>query len=226
MPAIGHLHGVRRTGPRACSVRAGPVPADDLGARMLAQPVREGVRLTIAQQIDGPAGFRVDQHGAIVPAAAEREIVHAEDAHQARSWDGQRHDQPQQAGPARNQAEQRGEPRCGPAGQGQRYLGQRPRQRRGAAGTPGGQPVDLLGERHRRTVLVGAEEPAYRQPDHHTMAADRRIGQTPLVRAVHSRRGLTAPGARSGFRAGTRPDAQPAAGQLRGFEDSSGQVRQ
>jgi hypothetical protein len=35
-----------------------------------------------------------------------------------------------------------------------------------------------------------------------------------------------APGARSGFRTGTRPDAQLAARQLRGFDDSSGQVRQ
>lgn len=41
---------------------------------------------------------------------------------------------------------------------------------------------------------MGAEEPAHGQLDHHTLAADRRIGQTPLVRAVRPHRILAATG--------------------------------
>ena len=46
---------------------------------MLAQPVRHGVGLTVAEQVDGPAGLDVDQDGAVVPAAAEREVVDPHD---------------------------------------------------------------------------------------------------------------------------------------------------
>jgi hypothetical protein len=40
-----------------------------------AQPVCEGVRLAVAQQVHRLAGLRVDQDGSVVPAAAEREII-------------------------------------------------------------------------------------------------------------------------------------------------------
>jgi len=40
---------------------------------MFLQPVRDGGRLAVAEQVNGPAGFDVDEDGAVVPAAAERE---------------------------------------------------------------------------------------------------------------------------------------------------------
>jgi hypothetical protein len=42
---------------------------------MFLQPVRDGGRLAVAEQVNGPAGLGVDEDGAVVPAAAEREIV-------------------------------------------------------------------------------------------------------------------------------------------------------
>jgi hypothetical protein len=226
MPSIGDLDRVRRSLTRAVGVGAGSVPADHLGAGVPAQPFGQRFRLAVAEQVNRPAGLGVDEHGAVVAAAAEREVVDPECFHHPGVRVGQRRDQPQHAGPARRQVQQRGEPRPGPARQGQRDRGEHPAERRGPPGAPRGQPVDLLGERDRRAVLVAAEEPAHRQPDHHRLPADRRVGQPPLVCAVHPGRWPAAPGARSTVGAGTRPDAQPAAGQLGGLDDHPGQVRQ
>jgi hypothetical protein len=110
VPAVGDLDRVWRAGACAVGVGAGPVPADDLGAWMVLQPAGERVRLAVAQQVHGLAGLRVDQHGAVVATAAEREVVHPEDRHGAWLGIGQRHDQPQQAGPAGEQVQQHGEP--------------------------------------------------------------------------------------------------------------------
>src|SRR5579863_5579253 len=70
VPPVGDL---LRTGcalPRAVGVGAGPVAADHLYPGMLLQPVRDGARLAVAEQVNGPAGLDVDEDGAVVPAAA------------------------------------------------------------------------------------------------------------------------------------------------------------
>ena len=36
---------------------------------MFLQPVRDGARLAVAEQVNGPAGLDVDEDGAVVPAA-------------------------------------------------------------------------------------------------------------------------------------------------------------
>ena len=101
VPAVSDLDRARGAGAGAVGIGAGPVTADDLGARVLCQPVREGVRLAVAQHVHRLAGRGVDQDGAVVPAAAEREIVvHAQHHHRTGLRAGQGHDQPQQAGPA------------------------------------------------------------------------------------------------------------------------------
>jgi hypothetical protein len=51
-------------------------------------------------------------------------------------------------------------------------------------GTYAAQPVDLLGERPPPAIAVRAEEPADREPDLDLPAADRGVGQPPLVAAV------------------------------------------
>ena len=225
VPAVSDLDRVRGALPCAVGVGAGPVPADHLGSGVLAQPVCEGVRLAVVQQVHRLAGLRVDQDGAVVPAAAEREIIHAQDLHGPGLGAGQGHDQPQQAGPSRGQVQQGGQPRSGPPGQGQRDPGEHARQRRGAPGAPRGQAFDLLGEGDRGAVRVTAEEAAHREPDDHRLAAHRRVRQPPPVRAVHPARCLAAPRAHGLASAGTGPQAQ-AARQLGGFHDDPGQVRQ
>ena len=225
VPAVSHLDGLRGSLACAVGVGAGPVPADHLGAGVFAQPAGEGVRLAVAQQVHRVAGLRVDQHGAVVPAAAEREIVDPEHFDRPGLRVGQCHDQPQHAGPRRRQVQQRGQPRSGPPGQGQRDPGEHARQRRGAPGVPRGQAFDLLGEGDRGAVRVTAEEAAHREPDDHRLAAHRRVRQPPPVRAVHPARCLAAPRAHGLASAGPGPQAQ-AARQLGGFHNDPGQVRQ
>ncbi len=226
MPPVRDLYRRRGAPARAVGVGAGPVPADHLGSGMLLQPLGEGVRLAVAQQARRLACLGVDQDGPVVPAAAEREVVRSRDFHDPGLRVGQHHYQAQHAGPAGRQVQPRGQPRPGPPGQGQRDRGQRPRQRRGPPGAPRGQPAGLLGERDSCAVRVPAEEPPHRQPDRHRLAADRRVGQPPLVAAVHPLRELAAPRARRTLRAGPRPDPHPPAGGLGSLHGNPGQVRQ
>ena len=81
VPAVGDLDGSWRAGAGAVGVGAGPVAADHPGAGMLAKPDRERLCLSVFQQVDGPVGGHVYQHGAVDPAAAEREIVHTQHGH-------------------------------------------------------------------------------------------------------------------------------------------------
>ena len=134
VPAVSDLDRVRGALPCAVGVGAGPVPADHLGSGVLAQPVCEGIRLAVAQQVHRLAGLRVDQDGSVVPAAAEREIIDPQGLHGPGLGVGQGHDQPQQAGPSCGQVQQGGQPLPGPPGQGQRDPGEHARQRPGCAG--------------------------------------------------------------------------------------------
>ena len=211
MPPVGDLDCFRGALARAVGVGAGPVPADHLGSGVLLQPLGEGARLAVAQQVYGLSGLGVDQDGPVVAAAAEREVIDPEHGDRPGLRVGQRHHQPQHAGPARRQAERACQPRPGPAGQGQRDPGQRPRQRRGAPGAPRGKPGDLLGEGDRGAVRVPAEEPAYRQTNDDRLAARRRVRQPPLVRAVHPFRELAAARADAPAQWGTGPRHKPPA---------------
>jgi hypothetical protein len=136
MPAIGHLHGFRRTVACAGGVRAGPVPADDLGARMITQPGGERLGLPVGQQVNRAAGVHVDQHGPVNVPAAQREIIHPQDRHLPGPGVGQGTDQPQHAAAAGHRAQHTGQPRPGTAGQRQRDRRQHRRQRRAAPRIP------------------------------------------------------------------------------------------
>jgi len=81
VPAIGYLQRIRGAVPGALGVGPGPVPADHRGAGMGAQPVRQRARFPVRQQVHGLAGLHVDQQRAVDAAPAEREIIHAEEAH-------------------------------------------------------------------------------------------------------------------------------------------------
>ncbi|HEY4992538.1 MAG TPA: hypothetical protein VII33_10695 [Nakamurella sp.] len=111
MPAVGDLHRIRRAVPGAVSVAAGPVPADHLHAGMSAQPVGEVAGFPAEEDVDRsvPVG-QVDQHRAVVVAAAQRELIDAEDRHLADRWIRQGADQPQQRRPARPHSQSDGQP--------------------------------------------------------------------------------------------------------------------
>jgi len=76
VPTIGHLDRVRCAGSGALRVGTGSISTDHLHAGVLFQPVAEGLRLPIVEQIDRSAAVHVDEHGAVDAPATEREVVH------------------------------------------------------------------------------------------------------------------------------------------------------
>ena len=226
VPPAGHLDRGRRAGAGALGESSGPVPADHLGAGMPAQPGRQGIGLPVREQVNGPPGLHVDQDRAVGPAAAEREVIHAQHPHRPRLRDGQRHQQPQHEPPPGRHPQRGGQPRPGPPGQRRRDRAQRRGQRRGPARVPRGQARDLLGERPPVAARRRAEEPADGQPDHHPPPANRRISQPPAVTAVNPGRRHPARRARSLPGTRPRPDAQQPGGHHDSLDDHPGQVRQ
>ena len=81
-------------------VGAGPVPADDLRAGMVREPGREGLGGAVGQHVHDPAGFGIDEHGAVSTPFAEGELVDPQ-----HPWCTVRHcrgrQQREQPGPAR-----------------------------------------------------------------------------------------------------------------------------
>lgn len=103
---------------------------------------------------------------------------------------------------------------------------QHPSQRHGLARVPGGQAGHLLGERPPLARQVVAEQPPDPQPEHHPPAANRCVGQPPLILAVHPGRRPPAPRARRRACPAACPDAQPRPADLSLFQNHPGQVRQ
>jgi putative transposase len=75
MPAVRDLLCFRGALAGTVGVGAGPVAADHLGPGVLLQPLGEGGRFAVAEQVNGLTGLGVDQDGPVVPAAAEREVI-------------------------------------------------------------------------------------------------------------------------------------------------------
>jgi hypothetical protein len=75
MPAVGDLDRLRCAAGGAIGVGAGPVPADDADTGMAGQPFGQGVGGAVGQQVDCPVGGQVNQHGAVVVAPAQGEVV-------------------------------------------------------------------------------------------------------------------------------------------------------
>jgi hypothetical protein len=78
VPAVADLHRVWCALADGLGVGSGAVAADDLGSGMLTQPRGQRGGLAIGQHIHPLMGDRVDQHGGVVAAAAERDVVDAE----------------------------------------------------------------------------------------------------------------------------------------------------
>ena len=108
VPPVRDLVGVGRALPGTVGVGAGAVAAYHFYPWMFLQPVRDGGGLTVAEQVNGPSGLDVDDDGAVVPAAPEREVIDPHDGQGTGLGIGQRHDQAQHAGPAGRQVQRAG----------------------------------------------------------------------------------------------------------------------
>lgn len=78
---VSDLHRVRGALPGSFAIAAGPIPADDLDLGMLPQPGCETVAIAVVEHLDRAVGGHVDEHGAVVAASPEREVVDAQHCH-------------------------------------------------------------------------------------------------------------------------------------------------
>lgn len=78
MPSVSDLHRLRERVAHGLSIGGGSVPADDLDATMSTQPLGDDLRAPAGQHVDSAAGVGVDEHGGVLPAPAEREIIDAQ----------------------------------------------------------------------------------------------------------------------------------------------------
>ncbi|MFJ9753090.1 hypothetical protein [Streptomyces chartreusis] len=112
---------------------------------MVVEPPGQGLG-AFGQYHDGTSAFHVDQHGPVVVAATESEVVDAEHPHTARGRIGQGPDETQERVLADPDGLPFGEPSAGPTAHSQRdVLADFPWQHRAAA-MPKGQSRDLLGK--------------------------------------------------------------------------------
>jgi hypothetical protein len=226
MPAVRDLNRLRRTGIGAIGVGAGPVPTDDLHARVGTQPVGQGVGLPVGEQVDRPVAVHVDQHGAVDMATPCREIINAKNPHPGGLRVGQRTDQPQHRAAAGQQAQTGSQPRRGAAGQRQPDDLQRRPPPGAAPSMPRSQTGHLLGVAAYRAAPLLTDQQAYPQHDRHPPTTHRHIGNTTLVTAMHPRTQTTTPRARRLIRHRGRPDPHLDRADLDSFDPHLGQVRQ
>jgi hypothetical protein len=161
MPPVGDLGRLGRTLAGAFGVGAGPVSADGLHLRVLAQPC--GQRLTVAarKDLDRPVGVHVQQHRAIHVPAVEREVIDAEHADLPNLRVGHGAQQVEQRIPADWHTQRVGQPGTGSTGQRNRDRGQRHSQWWGVAGVGRGQRGDLWGEGGPAATRFGADKSVY-----------------------------------------------------------------
>jgi hypothetical protein len=111
MPAIGDLHRIRGAVAGALGIRAGPVAADHLCARVRLEPVGQWPGVAAGQDVDGLAGGGVDQDGGVDVAAAQREVVDSQHLRRSSGHGlGQIDDQPQQRAAVHRDAQRRSQP--------------------------------------------------------------------------------------------------------------------
>jgi hypothetical protein len=177
--AVGDLDRARRPGAGAVGECWGPVPAQDLDARVGGQPVGQRLGVAALDEVQRGTGLAVDDQGAVALAAPDREVVHPGHPRGRRRRVGSGHDQPEHDVPGRGDAQRGGQPGPGAAGQRDRDPGEDAGQQRGLARVGGSQALNLLGEDLALALGDQAGEPADRKPDLHLPAADRGVGQRP-----------------------------------------------
>ena len=120
VPSIGYLGRVRCAAGDAVGVAAGAVAAYDLYAGVAGRPGGQRLGGAFGQHVDGPTGVHVDQDRAVVPSAAQREVVHAQHTRPADAGCGgvgQGADHPDQGHPVDRCREPAGQPGAGSSAQ-------------------------------------------------------------------------------------------------------------
>ncbi|SFR00123.1 hypothetical protein SAMN04488564_1011020 [Lentzea waywayandensis] len=174
---VGDLRGNRRSEPGPFRVRPGAIPAHDLDPGMRCQPAGQRLSVAAGQQLQRSAGLAIDQHGAVVMAASQREVVYSQYFRCHGGRIRQRHGQPKQRGHAGRSGQRADQQRPGSPCQRRRDPLQHRPQQRCPAPVPHGHPIDLLGKGLDRTLHTVTEPAAHPPPDHQLSATNRRVRQ-------------------------------------------------
>src|SRR5262245_8982151 len=83
MPAIGDLNGRRSALPRAVSICAGTIAANEFHSGILFEPGRQRRRFTIRKEINRRASLKVHQNRAVTLPFMLRPVIDSDD-----SWSG------------------------------------------------------------------------------------------------------------------------------------------
>ena len=124
MPSIGYLRRAWRTATSAFGERPGPIAADDLNVRMVPQPRRHGLGRAVRQHVHRTVRLHVHEHGAVRVAAAQRELVDANDPERTGRRNRQGPNQVEERRPRSLGIQLAGHPFAGAAAEGQSDLSQ------------------------------------------------------------------------------------------------------
>ncbi len=226
VPPVGDLDRVRCSLAGALGVAAASVAADDLNARVVAQPGGEGVGGAVGQNVDRPAGVHVEQHRRVSVPTAAGEVVDAQHRRRHRRRVGHPADHPDQRGAGHRHGKPLRQPAARSAAQRRRDGLQITCREDRVAGMPSGQPRHLLDERLPSAFGVHAGESADRQRDQHLVATQPDIGQPPQIATVHRGRPSAADPARRPHRLRRRVDPDRDAPNHHRFQPQACQVRQ
>ncbi len=204
VPPVSDLHGTGQRVTDGLGVGGRAVTAHDLDARMIAQPGGDDLRAPAGQHVDPPPGGRVDQHGRVLAAAPQGEVV---DPQHPRH----RHDRQRQVAQRAQRGVLRGadpdgiqRAHAGAAGELTHHTPELSRQPGRAPLIPLQQARDLLAKRALLAPGHLAAPTTHPHPDAHRTTIDRNIGHHPLVIRVHppTRRPASGAGCRAIPRAG------------------------
>src|SRR5215468_10994814 len=86
MPAIGNLNGRRRALPRAVSISASAIAANELHSGILLEPARQRRRFPIRKEINRRAPLKVHQNRAVTLPFVLRPVIDSEDFWSGGRW--------------------------------------------------------------------------------------------------------------------------------------------
>lgn len=202
--AVGDLDCFWRTLADAVGIGAGPIACDDLDARMSLEPVLQGFRLPVGQQLDGAWLFQVADHCPVVLTTAEGPVIDANHPRCPRRFQFDCPDQAQHCCRAERHRQATGQPGALFAAERQADLLLQVAEPGRPARLGDGHRRQALGEEPARASEVGAAETADPQVQFDRAALPGQIRQPATVGAVPARRGLIAQGAVRGQTGGVR----------------------
>lgn len=192
VPPVGDFHGVGRRFLDGAGVGRGPVPADDLGAWMLAQPGREGLGGTVGQDVHDSTGLHVDEDGSVGATPAEGELVDTKNPRGSLRH-RRRIQQLQESRASSGEVHAAAQPFASSPTELDRDLAEPGLQTEAGAAISLAQPADLLDERLAPAPGPVTEEPPAPQSDQQLLPRQRPLGETSLIAGMHPPSPGTAP---------------------------------